>query len=127
MPLSSLSLGRCPVPELIGKTLGGYRIIEQIGLGGMATVFKAYQPSMDRYVALKVLSTHLAQDPTFAKRFRQEAKVVAKLEHLHILPVHDHGEEEGYLYLVMRFVQAGTPSRTGWRESRSLQEKHAAL
>jgi hypothetical protein len=96
------------MPDLIGKTLGGYRIVEQIGLGGMATVYKAYQPSMDRYVALKVLSTHLTQAPAFVKRFRQEARVVAKLEHLHILPVHDHGEEEGYLYLVMRFIEAGT-------------------
>ncbi len=96
------------MPELIGKTLGPYRIVEQIGLGGMATVYKAYQPSMDRYVALKVLSTHLTQDPTFVKRFLQEAKVIAKLEHVHILPVHDHGQEDGYLYLVMRFIQAGT-------------------
>ncbi len=94
--------------QLTGKTLGPYRIVEQIGLGGTATVYKAYQPSMDRYVALKVLSTHLSQDPTFVKRFRQEAKVVAKLEHLHILPVYDHGEEDGYLYLVMRFIKAGT-------------------
>jgi tetratricopeptide (TPR) repeat protein/predicted Ser/Thr protein kinase len=96
------------VPDFIGKTLGPYRVVEQIGLGGMATVYKAYQPSMDRYVALKVLSTHLAQDATFGKRFQQEAKVIAKLEHLHILPVYDHGEEDGYLYLVMRFIEAGT-------------------
>ena len=74
----------------------------------MATVFKAYQPSMDRYVALKVLSTHLAQDTNFIKRFQQEAKIIAKLEHLHILPVYDHGEQDGYLYLVMRFIEAGT-------------------
>jgi tetratricopeptide (TPR) repeat protein/predicted Ser/Thr protein kinase len=96
------------MPDLIGRTLGTYRIVEQIGLGGMATVYKAYQPSMDRYVALKVLSTHLAQDTTFVKRFQQEAKVIAKLEHLHILPVYDHGEEDSYLYLVMRFIEAGT-------------------
>jgi tetratricopeptide (TPR) repeat protein/predicted Ser/Thr protein kinase len=96
------------MPDLIGKTLGPYRVVEQIGLGGMATVYKAYQPSMDRYVALKVLSTHLAQETTFVKRFQQEAKVIAKLEHLHILPVYDHGEEGGYLYLVMRYVEAGT-------------------
>lgn len=96
------------MPDLIGKTLGGYRIIEQIGLGGMATVFKAYQPSMDRYVAFKVISTHLTQDPTFVRRFQQEARVIAKLEHLHILPVYGYGEEDGYLYLVMRFVEGGT-------------------
>jgi len=96
------------MPNLVGRTLGGYRIIEPIGLGGMATVFKAYQPSMDRYVALKVLATHLTQDSTFVKRFEQEAKVIAKLEHARILPVYDHGQEDGYLYLVMRFVEAGT-------------------
>ena len=96
------------MPDLSGRTLGSYRVVEQIGLGGMATVYKAYQPSMDRYVALKVLSTHLTQDATFVKRFQQEAKVIARLEHLHILPVCDHGEEDGYLYLVMRFIEAGT-------------------
>ncbi len=94
--------------NLMGKTLGPYRVIEQIGLGGMATVYKAYQPSMERYVALKILSTHLSQTPTFVKRFQQEAKMIAKLEHLHILPVYDHGEEGEYLYLVMRFIEAGT-------------------
>jgi serine/threonine protein kinase len=86
------------MPDLIGKTLGDYRIIEQVGLGGMATVFKAYQPSMDRYVAFKVISTHLTQDPAFVQRFQQEAKVIARLEHLHILPVYDYGEVDGYLY-----------------------------
>lgn len=96
------------MPNLIGQTLGGYRITQQIGLGGMATVFKAYQPSMDRYVAFKVISTHLAQDPTFVQRFQQEAKVIAKLEHTYILPVYDHGEDDGYLYLVMRFIEGGT-------------------
>jgi tetratricopeptide (TPR) repeat protein len=94
--------------NLIGKTLGPYRVIDQIGLGGMATVYKAYQPSMDRYVALKVLSTHLSQTPAFVKRFQQEAKMIAKLEHLHILPVYDHDEEGDYLYLVMRYIEAGT-------------------
>ncbi len=96
------------MPPLIDQTLDGYRIIEQIGLGGMATVFKAYQSSMDRYVALKIISTHLAQDSTFVQRFQQEARVIAKLEHAHILPVYDHGEDEGYLYLVMRFAEGGT-------------------
>lgn len=110
------------MPDLIGRTLGGYRITEQIGLGGMATVYKAYQPSMNRYVALKLLSPHLAQDPSVIERFRQEAKVVAQLEHLHILPVYDHGEEDGYLFLVMRFIQAGTLKDRLARESLSLDE-----
>jgi serine/threonine protein kinase len=99
--------------NFIGQTIGGYRIVEQIGLGGMATVYKAYQPSMDRYVAFKIISTHLTQDPTFVKRFEQEAKVIARLEHLHILPVHDYGEKEAR-------------SRNAWRAARFHWTRHAA-
>ena len=92
----------------IGKTLGSYRLVEQIGQGGMATVFKAYQPSMDRYVAVKILPSHFTQDATFVARFTQEARVLARLEHPHILPVYDYGEQEGVTYLVMRYIEAGT-------------------
>jgi len=92
----------------IGKTLGVYQLIEQIGQGGMATVFKAYQPSMDRYVAVKVLPSHFTQDATFTARFAQEAHTLAHLEHPHILPVYDYGEQEGITYLVMRYIDAGT-------------------
>lgn len=93
---------------MIGTTLGGYRIIEQIGMGGMATVYKAYQPSMERYVALKVLPSHYAADPKFVKRFIREARTIAQLEHRHILPVYDFGEENGITYLVMRYLEGGT-------------------
>ena len=92
----------------IGKRLGSYQIIEQIGQGGMATVFKAYQPSMDRYVAIKILPSHFTEDESFLGRFTQEARTLARLEHPHILPVHDYGEQEGTTYLVMRYVEAGT-------------------
>jgi len=74
----------------------------------MAMVYKAYHPSMDRYVALKVLPPHLSQDPEFVKRFQREARAIAKLEHAHILPVHDYGEYEGVTYIAMRYVEAGT-------------------
>jgi ligand-binding sensor domain-containing protein len=94
--------------EFIGQMIGPYRIIEQIGLGGMATVYKAYQASMDRYVAVKVLPRQFAEDPSFVGRFEQEARTIAKLEHPHILPVHDYGEQEGVTYLVMRFIGGGT-------------------
>jgi ligand-binding sensor domain-containing protein len=94
--------------QLIGQTLGPYHIIEQIGVGGMATVYKAYQASVDRYVAVKVLPSQFAEDPSFLGRFEQEARTIAKLEHPHILPVHDYGEQEGITYLVMRFIEAGT-------------------
>ncbi len=82
--------------NFIGKTLGQYRVLEQIGAGGMATVYKAYQPSVDRYVAIKVLPPQFSQDEQFVKRFQREAHAVAKLEHAHILPVFDYGESEPY-------------------------------
>lgn len=93
---------------LPGQMLGSYRIISQIGEGGMATVYKAYQASMDRNVAIKVLPTHLANNKEFAGRFQQEARIIANLEHPHILPVFDSGESDGISYLVMRYLEAGT-------------------
>ena len=93
---------------LIGKTLGPYRILERIGRGGMATVYKAYQPSLDRDVAVKVLPAHLSEEASFAKRFQREARAVAKLEHPHILAVYDSGQEGDLSFIVMRYVEAGT-------------------
>ena len=96
---------------LIGRELSGYRIVSQIGKGGMATVFKAYQASLDRYVAVKVMPPYYAeQDDTFLKRFRREAKAVASLRHPNILMVIDYGEESDTTYIVMEFVEAGTLS-----------------
>ncbi len=94
--------------QYVGMRLGGYQIVEQLGQGGMATVCKAYQPSMDRYVAIKILPSHFTQDKSFVGRFTQEARTLARLEHAHILPVYDYGEQEGITYLVMRYVEAGT-------------------
>ena len=91
-----------------GQMLGPYRIINQIGRGGMANVYKAYQPSVDRYVAIKVLPTQLAESKEFATRFHQEARIIAMLEHPHILPVFDYGESDGIAYFVMRYLEAGT-------------------
>ena len=91
-----------------GQMLGPYRIISQVGRGGMATVYKAYQPSVDRYVAIKVLPSQLAESKEFTTRFQQEARIIAKLEHPHILPVFDYGESEGVSYFVMRYMDAGT-------------------
>jgi serine/threonine protein kinase len=91
-----------------GQMLGAYRIINQVGQGGMATVYKAYQASMDRNVAVKVLPRQLAESPEFAARFQQEARTIARLEHPHILPVFDYGESDGVTYFVMRYLEAGT-------------------
>lgn len=96
------------VNVLVGKSLGQFRIVERIGAGGMATVFKAYQPTLDRYVAIKVLPAYHARDPIFMKRFVQEAKAVAKLTHANIVTIHEFGEHEGITYIVMEHVEGGT-------------------
>jgi serine/threonine protein kinase len=96
--------------NLIGKNIGQYQISEQIGQGGMATVYKAYQPSINRYVAIKILPSQYAQDPNFVKRFEQEARAIAALEHPHILPVYDFGTQEGLTYMIMRYIKSGTLS-----------------
>jgi predicted Ser/Thr protein kinase len=93
--------------NLTGKQLRSYQIVEPLGEGGMAAVYKAYQPGMERYVALKILPRHFASDPEFVGRFEQEAKVLAKLQHPHILPVFDFGEADGYTYIVMPFLESG--------------------
>ncbi len=93
---------------LVGKSLGQFRIVERIGAGGMATVFKAYQPNLDRYVAIKVLPAYHARDPIFVKRFVQEARAVAKLVHPNILQIHDFGEQDNITYIVMEYVEGGT-------------------
>src|SRR5574337_301821 len=91
-----------------GQELGPYRIINQIGQGGMATVYKAYHAAMDRYVAVKILPRQLSESAEVSGRFQQEARISANLEHPHILPVHDSGESDGITYLVMRSLEAGT-------------------
>jgi serine/threonine protein kinase len=96
--------------NLIGKNIGQYQIVEQIGQGGMATVYRAYQPSIHRNVAIKILPSQYAQDPNFVKRFEQEAKAIAALEHPHILPVYDFGTQDGLTYMVMRYIKGGTLS-----------------
>ncbi len=86
------------LPSLIGCTLGKYEIVELLGRGGMATVYKGYQREIDRYVAVKVLPPHPGQDPQFVERFRLEARTIARLQHPHILPVYDYGVERDILY-----------------------------
>lgn len=92
----------------IGENIGPYRIIEQLGQGGMATVYKAYHASLDRYVALKVLHPAFHQDQTFTARFQREARVVARLEHPNIVPVYDFSEYENRPYLVMKYIEGDT-------------------
>jgi hypothetical protein len=94
--------------DLTGKQFGPYQVVTPLGEGGMAAVYKAYHPVMDRYVALKILPRHFANDPQFINRFQQEAKILARLQHPHILQVFDFGEADGYTYIVMPFIESGT-------------------
>ena len=95
---------------MIGREIGGYRIVEQVGMGGMAVVYKAFDPRTERYVALKVLPQQYSKDPTFLTRFENEARAISKLEHLHILPVFAYGEQDGTSYMAMRYMDSGTLS-----------------
>lgn len=91
-----------------GDTVGAYQIIEPLGQGGMATVFKAYHPALDRYVAIKVLHPAFKEDPNFNARFNREARIVAKLDHPNIVPIYDYAEHADTPYLVMRYVEGKT-------------------
>jgi formylglycine-generating enzyme required for sulfatase activity/serine/threonine protein kinase len=93
------------VDSLIGKTLGKYQVLELIGRGAMAEVYKAYQPVLDRYVAIKLMHSFLAEDKSFLGRFQREAKAAAQLRHPNIVQVHDFDVMDGvYHYIVMEFI-----------------------
>src|SRR5713226_2744658 len=92
----------------VGDTVCPYRIVEQLGQGGMATVFKAYHAALDRYVAIKVLHPAFMADAGFLARFQREARVVARLEHPNIVPVYDYAEHDGAPFLVMKFIPGET-------------------
>ncbi len=90
------------------QTFGRYQIKEELGRGGMATVYRAFDPEVGRDVALKVMAEHFLSDPSFRQRFRREAQTVAQLEHRAIVPFYDFGEENNRLYIVMRLMPGGS-------------------
>ena len=91
-----------------GSNFGPFRIVAMIGKGGMASVYKAYQAKLDRHVALKILPQEFLHDESFAKRFEREARVVAKLEHPHIVPIYDYGIDDGIPWMTMRLLPVGS-------------------
>ena len=86
----------------------GYKILKQLGRGGMATVYLALQESVDREVALKIMSPALMVDPNFGERFLREARIAAKLHHRHVVGVHDVGKHGDIHYIAMEFVSGGS-------------------
>ena len=113
------------MPTLVGRELGRYHILEQLGEGGMATVYKAFDTRLERDVAFKVIRTERDETGQFFKRFEREAKSLAKLTHPNIVHVNDYGDQDGVPYLVMDFISGGTlKERLGepiaWQESTRL-------
>lgn len=94
--------------EFAGKAIGAYEIKERVGRGGMAAVYRAYHPQTERNVAIKVLLPEIAASEQFQKRFEREAKVLAGLQHTHILPVFDYGQIDDVNYLVMPLMPGST-------------------
>jgi len=94
-----------------GSQIAGYQIEEQIGRGGMAVVYRASDPRLNRSVALKILAPELAGDSAFRQRFMREMRAAASVDHPHIVPVFDAGEADGVLYIAMRYV-SGQDLRT---------------
>jgi len=94
-----------------GTPFGRYQLLELLGRGGMGEVWRAYDTTIDRVVALKMLLPHYAQDPEFDKRFRREARAAARLDDPHVVPIYDVGEIDGRLYVTMRLIN-GTDLQT---------------
>jgi len=88
-----------------GTTVAGYQIERLIGRGGMGAVYRAEEEGLFRKVALKVIAPELAQDERFRERFLRESRIAASLDHPHVIPIYQAGEEEGLLFLAMRYVE----------------------
>ena len=93
--------------NLVGQTVGQYQLVELIHQGEN-TVYKAFQPSTDRYVAVKMLSPARRGDPAYVQQFQQDMQVAATLQHPNILPIYDFGQYNQYLYTVTPYVDGVT-------------------
>jgi serine/threonine protein kinase len=94
--------------SLEGQSLGKYRILEPLGRGGMAQVYKAYHPQLDRYVAVKILRSDLVEEEEFLARFRREARAVAALRHPNIVQIYDFDVQNDLYYMVMELLEGDT-------------------
>ncbi len=94
--------------NLVGKTLGKYRLVARLGRGGMAEVYKAYQPGLDRYVGIKVLHAHLVDDQNFIGRFEREALAIGKLRHPNIVQAVDFDRDDETYFMAMEYIDGPT-------------------
>src|ERR687894_2515631 len=94
---------------VIGTLIGErYRLEEKIGAGGMSTVYRAFDPTLERWVAIKLMHSNISSDPDQLERFRREARAVARLSHPHVVTVIDFGEDDGTPYIVLEYVEGET-------------------
>jgi TolB-like protein len=119
-------------PGLVGRRVGVYEILEQVGSGGMGIVYRAKDRSLDREVALKVLQPYLSQDPEYERRFVREARTAAKLDHPNIVQVYTAGRYESVLFIAMQFVKGKTlhqflksEGKTDWRKALQIARQAA--
>ena len=106
-----LRIDRLPppvAPDAFGRSVRGYELREQVGVGDFGIVYRAYQPSVGREVAVKVIRTDLVNQPSFVRDFESEARLVAQLEHPHLVPLYDYWRDPEGAYLVMRWLSGGS-------------------
>jgi serine/threonine-protein kinase len=106
-PMSQESTGALPAAEMIGRSVGEHDLLEAIGQGGMGLVYRARHRRLQRLVALKMLRANVLPEAGDVQRFRNEAEVLAQLDHPHIVPIHDVGEHEGRVYFSMKLIEGG--------------------
>src|SRR5258707_13085950 len=99
---------RCAVDVASSQTIKGYELRDHIGAGGFGAVYRAYQTTVGREVAIKIILPNLANQPEFIRRFEGEAQIVARLEHPHISPLYDYWRDPDGAYLVMRWLRGGS-------------------
>src|SRR5262245_61666203 len=107
--------------DLLGE-LGDYELLEEVGRGGQGVVFRARQKSLNRIVALKVISLGQWASKAHMKRFRLEAEAAARLEHPGIVPIHEVGERDGSCYFSMKFVEGGQLDEVARRAPMSIRQ-----
>ena len=107
------------------EQLGDYRILREVGRGGMGVVYEAEQLALGRHVALKILPEPIARDPGGLERFRREARAAARLHHTNIVPVHEVGQDGGVVFYAMQFIQ-GQPLHVVLDELKALRQQPGA-
>jgi DNA-binding SARP family transcriptional activator/class 3 adenylate cyclase/ABC-type glycerol-3-phosphate transport system substrate-binding protein len=112
-----------PTLQLTGKPLRGYRLLEKVGEGAFGVVWRSLDPDLGREVGIKQIHPRLADDPTFVRRFEQEAQTIARIEHPHVVPLYDYWRDGSGAYLVMRWMRGGNLEEALVRGS--LEPEHA--